>query len=140
MVLEARKVKLVNQQEDFLVSLVNRALPVFLANQVNPVCLDHLVKWVREVRQEDLEKSVPLVRMDRKEQQVSLEKRRSDTLAQRATRALTVFRANKDREDFRANQASRVKLLSALKVYVVLTVFLEKMANKDQKDSLVLWD
>lgn len=139
LVLKVEKVKLVNQREDFLVFLVSRALLVSLANLVNPVCSDHPVKWVLEVRQADPEKSGPLARMDKKERQVNLEKRRLDTLVLRAIRVLTVFPANKDQEDYKASRASKEKPLSALKVSVVPTASLEKMVSKDQEDSLVQW-
>lgn len=124
---------------DFLVSLVSRARPVFQANLVNLVLLDHPVKLVLEVQQADLEKSGPRAKMDQKERQVNLEKRRLDILVQRAIRELTVFRASKDQEEFKASRVSRVKLLLALKVSVVLTAFLEKMANRDLEDKLELW-
>jgi hypothetical protein len=139
LVLKVEKVKLGNQLEDFLVFLVNRALLVFLANLVNLVCLDHPVKWVLEVQQADPEKLGPLARMDKKERQVNLEKRRLDTLAQKAIRALMVFPANKDQEDFKARRASKEKPLSALKVSVVPTASLEKTASKDREDRLVRW-
>ena len=139
LVLKVQKVKLVSPQGDYQVSLVNRALLEYRENLASLACLDHLVKWVLAVLQENRVTSGLLVNQDKKELPGSLVKQKLDTLVLKETKVLMAFLVNKGRKVLKVSLASKVKLLLGHVVCQELMVYLEKTVNKDHEVSLDQW-